>query len=75
MNAKQIEIYKYCQEDLDKIKEWEKKLPFGIQNHGCGSQRPAIEFELEKIHKEMYLSVISAIEFAKININKKIESI
>ena len=58
---------------MDKLKDWKSKLPFGIQNHGCGSQSPRIYFELEEIHRKMYDSVAKAIDDATKEIENKIE--
>jgi hypothetical protein len=75
MTKEQIEIYEYCKADIQKLKGWKEKLPFGYQNHGCGSQDAKITFELEDIHREMYQAVCKAIEIAEGKINDKINKL
>lgn len=64
MTKEQIEIFEYCKKDIEQLKAWKGKLPFGIQNHGCGSQSPNIEHQLEAVHRAMYKSVAKAMEIA-----------
>lgn len=75
MTKEQIKAYEYCKADLQKIKGWKEKLPFGVQNHGCGSQDDRITFELEDIHRQMYSAVCKAIEIAEEKINDKIKNL
>jgi hypothetical protein len=64
MTKEQIEQYEYCKKYLALIKEWKGKLPFGIQQYGCGSNAPKLEHTLESIHKGMHTKVMEAIEEA-----------
>lgn len=75
MTKDQIEKYEVCKKDLQQLESWKTKLPFGAQNHGCGSSSPAIYFELEKIHYEMHNKVLSAINEAIKVIEGKIASL
>jgi hypothetical protein len=75
MTEEQIITYEYCKKDIAQLKGWKEKLPFGHQNHGCGSQVPNIEHELEQIHRTMYEVVRSAMNAAIEEIEKKINSI
>lgn len=75
MTKEQIEIYEYCKKDIEQLKLWKDKLPFKNQNHGCGSQVPKIEHELEGVHREMFDSVSKAIDHAIDKIEEKIKNI
>lgn len=75
MTEEQIMIYECCKKDLGKISLYKKELPFGIQNHGCGSQDHPITFKLEEIHREMYADVIEAINTAEKKIKGIIEKL
>lgn len=57
MTEQQIEIYEYCKNHIQKIENWKEKLPFQIQQYGCGSQTPNIEHDLEKMHQEMVRNI------------------
>lgn len=70
-----IKTYEYCKKDLEQLKKWKETLPFKIQNHGCGSQSPDIEYKLEDIHREMYREVIDALDKAIQKVEKEIEGI
>lgn len=75
MTEKQIQDYEYIKTDIAQLKKWRDTLPFKKQNHGCGSQAPAIEYRLEEIHREMYTRVIDAIGKAFYEMEKLLEEI
>ena len=75
MTQDQIDIYKKCEKHLNDIDEYIKKIPFNIQKYGCGSGSPRIDFTLDNIHAEMYVSVISAMEKAKSKIEKIVKEL
>jgi len=75
MTKEQIEIYEYCKSDIIQIKNWLEKMPFKIQNHGCGSGVPKIEHTLEDIHTTMYGECYSAMHGAIEKIEEIIKKI
>ena len=75
MTKEQIEIYELCKKDLEQVKLWKTKLPFGNQNHGCGSRDANIFFELEKIHSKMHTTVINSMDEAIKEIEDKISKL
>ena len=75
MTKKEIEKYEYCKSHIEFVEECKKRLTFGFQKYGCGSGRPSIEYRLEDIHREMYEKVIKAINDAKNEAQKIINSI
>ena len=75
MTKDQIEKWEYCNEYMQTLETYKKNLPFGIQNYGCGTGRPSIEFTLEKIHKEMYNKIQQAMKEATNEVQKIIEEI
>lgn len=75
MTEQDIKKFNYCDSYLNKIKVWKDELPFGWQVYGCGSRAPAIEHELESIHREMNKSVNDAINLAQSKVEKIIEEI
>lgn len=75
MTKEQIETYEYCKKYLAKLEEYSKKLPFSSQEFGCGSGRPSIEYNLEKVHQTMHTEVFNAMQKAKDTCNKIIEKL
>ena len=75
MTKEQIENYEYCKRYRTKLNEWTEKLPFTFQHHGCSSQSPRIEHELERIHREMYEAVTIAMKTAMEQVELKVKSI
>ena len=75
MTQEQIKIYEICKKDLEQLKSWKTKLPFGNQNHGCGSRDHGTYFALENIHSKMHESVINALDLAIKEVNDIIENI
>ena len=75
MTKEQIDIYELCKKDLAQLQLWKTKLPFGNQNHGCGSRYANIFFELEKIHSKMHTTVSIAMDEAIKEIEDKISKL
>lgn len=75
MDANQVEKYEYCKDYIERIEQFKTNIKHKSQLYGCGSQRPNIEHDLEKIHREMHESVIEAYEVANNKINEIIKSI
>jgi hypothetical protein len=75
MTKEQIEKYEILKKDLQKLENWKENLPFGRQNHGCGSKDGRIFFELEDIHRQMYESVELAMNKAVSDIRKMIDEL
>lgn len=63
------------QKHSERIDEYVKKLSFNGQMYGCGSGSPRMDFTLEKIHEEMYASIITAFEVARNKIQTIIDEI
>ena len=61
MTQEQIKKYEYCKEYLEKLKGFKEKLPFTRQQYGCGSGRPNIEYQLERLHQEMHEELVASI--------------
>ena len=75
MKAEQIKEYEYCKKYMADLIKLKASDPVKNQYHGCGSQSPRIEHELEKIHRELYSSVESSILEAIEKVENRIESI
>ena len=75
MTEEQIIKFEYCKKHLELLKNWKEKLPFGIQQYGCGSTVPNIEHSLEKIHVKMFESVRAAMNEANKDIQKIVDGI
>lgn len=75
MTKEQIETYEYCKKYLVKLEEYSKSLPFKSQEFGCGSNRPNIEYNLEKVHQSMHTVVFNAMQEAKDMVNKIIDKL
>lgn len=77
MKAEQITKYQYCEkyanlliakkESLDKI--------FPVQNFGCGTGQPIIEYKLEDIHRNTHALIMMAIKKAQEEVQKLIDEI
>ena len=75
MTEDQIQTYEYCTKYLKFIKDSKEQLPFKYQHHGCGSRQPSIEYELERVHVEMYKGIIAEINEAEYKVKKIIEKL
>lgn len=75
MTDEQITRYKYCESYLNDLNIWKNKLPFKIQQFGCGSSQPAIEFELEKLHRSMFEKIRTVMNNTIHDVKKKIDEI
>ena len=75
MTDKQITRYEYCKKYLSYLNKWKNELPFKIQQFGCGSGQPSIEYELEEIHNTMYNDIIDIIKEVIVEVEVKIEEI
>ena len=75
MTKEQIDIYEICKNDIEQLKLWKTKMPFGNQNHGCGSRDASIYFELEKIHRKMHITATTAMDEAIKTIEERIEKL
>ena len=73
MTKEQIEKYEFCKSHLSVIKDWKDKLPHGIQKYGASSLSPAIEHELERIHRNMHETIREAYDDASAAIQAIIE--
>ena len=75
MTKEQITKFEYCKNHLERISVWKEKLPFEIQQYGCGSSVPSIEYTLEKIHREMFEKVRGAMNEATDKVQEIIDGI
>lgn len=75
MTKEQITKYEYCKKHIEFINWCKKELPFGVQKYGCGTGRPNIECDLEKIHQEMYHKIVNAIDEAETTVQNIMDDI
>ena len=75
MTKEQITKFEYCKNHLECISDWKERLPFKIQQYGCGSSAPSIEYTLEKIHREMFEKVRVTMDEANDKVQEIIDGI
>jgi len=75
MTEFQITKYEYCKEHLNLLEKWKKNLPFSIQQYGCGSGQPSVEFALEEIHRDMFTNIRDLMDGATVKIQEMIDQI
>ena len=75
MTKEQIEKFEYCKNHLKCISDWKERLPFKIQQYGCGGSSPSIEHTLESIHREMIEKVRLAMNEATDKVQEIIDGI
>lgn len=75
MTKEDITKYEYCKKHLDYLQGLMDKFPVEQQKYGCGTGRPNIEYQLQKIHQNMYSQIFVALECARDEINMIVEKI
>jgi hypothetical protein len=75
MTEEQIKSYEMCKSHLQAIETWKKDISFNFQKYGCGRNALNIEHNLEKIHNEMYNTIISSFSNAKDKIQNIVEKL
>ncbi len=75
MTLEQIKKYKYCEQHKHKIQGFKKSITHTPQMYGAGGASPNIEHDLENIHRDMHLRIMSVYEETEKAIDLIIEEI
>lgn len=77
MTQEQITKYTYCEKYMkqleSKMEAIEKVFP--IQNYGCGTGSPSIEYILEEVNRKTHRAIMSSIRDAMKEVQTIIDSI